>query len=111
MKNIDVGTLLAFLFLLFRWRPMYCVILCVVFLALVHLQVCMCAYGRIDHFSCVIILPDAASSVILGGRHQSSAKDFKALLEPPQHRRRRKGQYAAACRQAAQWSGHLFKHL
>ena len=111
MKNIDVGTLLAFLFFFSDGVLCFCVILCVVFLVLVHLQVCMCAYGRIDHFSCVIILPDAASSVILGGRHQSSAKDFKALLEPPQHCRRKKGQYAAACRQAAQWSGHLFKHL
>jgi hypothetical protein len=35
-----------------------------VFLALVHLQVCVCAYGRIDIFSRVIILPDAASSVV-----------------------------------------------
>ena len=39
-------------------------ILCVLFLALVHLQACVCAYGHIDIFSHEIILPDAASSVV-----------------------------------------------
>jgi len=37
---------------------------CVFFFVLVHLQVCVCAYGRIDIFSCVIILADAAISVV-----------------------------------------------
>jgi hypothetical protein len=64
VENIDFGTLLAFLFSfsdgVLCFRPM----LCVVFLALVHLQVCVCAYGRIDIFLHVIILPDAASSVV-----------------------------------------------
>ena len=66
------------------------------FLALAHLQVCMCAYGRIDIFF-HIVLPDFASSVIWGGRHQSCVKSLQALIEvQPQHRRLKKGQYAAA---------------
>jgi hypothetical protein len=64
VKNIDVGTLLAFLFFFFRWRPMFLSYFLCVFFALIHLQVCVCAYGRIDIFSHVIILPDAASSVV-----------------------------------------------
>jgi len=35
-----------------------------IFLALVHLQVCVCAYGCIDIFSRVIILADAVISVV-----------------------------------------------
>ena len=61
-----VGTLLAFLFFNFSDGVIcFRLIFCVFFLALVHLQVCVCAYGRIDIFSHVIILPDdAASSVV-----------------------------------------------
>ena len=62
-KRIDVGTLLAFLFF-FRWRPMFSSYFVCVFLALVHLQVCVCAYGRMDIFSRVIIIADAAISVV-----------------------------------------------
>ena len=49
MKNIDVGTLLAFLFFSFS-DGVLCFrhIFYVFFLALVHLQVRVCAYGRID---------------------------------------------------------------
>ena len=48
-KHIDVGTLLAFLFFSFS-DGVLCFrhIFCVFFLALVHLQVRVCAYGRID---------------------------------------------------------------
>ena len=61
---IDVGTLLAFLFFFFRCRPMFSTYFVCVFLALVHLQVCVCAYGRIDIFLHVIFFLDAASSVV-----------------------------------------------
>jgi len=64
-KRIDVGTLLAFLFFLFQMSSYVLILFFVcVFLALVHLQVWVCAYGRIDIFSHVIILPSAASSVV-----------------------------------------------
>jgi hypothetical protein len=53
------------LFFLFQMASYVFVLFCVcVFLALVHLQVCVCAYGHIDIFSHVIILPDAVSSVV-----------------------------------------------
>ena len=51
-------------FFFFRWRPMFSSYFLCVFLALVHLQVCVCAYGHIDIFSRVIILPDAASALV-----------------------------------------------
>ncbi len=56
-KRIDIGTLLAFLFFNFSDGVLcFRLIFCVVFLALVHLQVCVCAYyGHIDIFSHVII--------------------------------------------------------
>jgi len=37
----------------------------VFFLALVHLQVCVCAYGRIDIFSRLIILADVVISSVV----------------------------------------------
>jgi hypothetical protein len=65
-KRIDVGTLLAFLFFSFS-DGVLCFhhIFCVFFLALVPLQVRVCAYGRIDIFSRVIILPDDATSSVI----------------------------------------------
>ena len=63
IRSVDVGTLLAFFFF-FRWCPMFLPYFVCVFLALVHLQVCVCAYGRMDIFSRVIIIADAAISVV-----------------------------------------------
>ena len=62
-KRIDIGTLLAFLIFFFSDGVLcFCRNKSVVFLALVHLQVHMCAYGRIENF--FIILPDATISDI-----------------------------------------------
>ena len=62
-KRIDIGTLLAFLKFFFSDGVLcFCHNKSVVFLALVHLQVHMCAYGRIENF--FIILPDATISDI-----------------------------------------------
>ena len=48
-KRIDVGTLLAFLFFSVSDGVLcFCLMFFVIFLALAHLQVCMCAYRRID---------------------------------------------------------------
>ncbi len=49
VKNVYVGTLLAFLFVDFSDGVLcFRCIFCVVFLSFVHLQVRVCAYGRID---------------------------------------------------------------
>ncbi len=61
MKNIDVGTLLVFLFFFFRWRPFSSYFLCVFF------GVGPSASMRVriwTHRYFFIILPDAASSVV-----------------------------------------------
>ena len=61
-KHIDVGTLLAFFVFFSDGILCFCSNFCMVLLALVHLQVHVCAYGRIEIF--FIILPDAAISDI-----------------------------------------------
>ena len=66
VKNIiNVGTLLAFIFFFFfRWRPMFSSYFVCGFIG-VGPSASMCVpYGRIDIFLHVIILPDAASSVV-----------------------------------------------